>query len=323
MTARRSLPLRQILSGRRPTWAGRGRWSRPGGGSADGRAPWHHVGVDLWSDLPTGQGRACNLCRWSGERFEGPVHCEGSLCPRCGSIGRDRFLIWALQQTVARPASARLRVLETSPRLDGAYRAAMASWFDYLCSDFDERAHAGTIRIDLQHIDLPSSSLDVVLTPHVLEHVPDPDAALAELFRVLRPGGTVLLQVPLLQERTAAPETPEFHGDDTPVFWRFGPELGDRLAAVGFEVRLLVTQPLLDAVAAGPQVGAPPTPPWPLPVSGEFDVDGLLRALRAGPSGMRPELEATIDAAGAVRFGFEPAYMFLTWSARKPGPGQP
>jgi acyl-ACP thioesterase len=38
----------------------------------------------------------------------------------------------------------------------------------------------------------------------------------------------MFLQVPVLQGRTAPPVEPEFHGDNTPVFWRFGPELTDR-----------------------------------------------------------------------------------------------
>lgn len=40
---------------------------------------------------------------------------------------------------------------------------------------------------------LPDASADLVLSSQVLEHVPDPDAYLAEAMRVLRPGGTLLL----------------------------------------------------------------------------------------------------------------------------------
>jgi SAM-dependent methyltransferase len=218
-----------------------------------------------------------------------------------------------VQPSSATPAGP-VRVLETSPRLGGAYRRAMGRWFDYLCSDFDERAHSGTIRLDLQAIDLPSDSIDVILTPHVLEHVPDTDRALAELHRILRPGGTLLLQVPLLQGHTAPPSEPEFHGDDTPVCWRFGPDLGDRLASAGFDVALLVTEALYGEVASPAEDRHRP---WPQPVSPEFDAEGLLRALR-GPHGRpRPELQVVADDATAARFGFEPAYMYLTWAARR------
>ena len=104
---------------------------------------WRQPGVGPWAPLASTESRQCNICRWSGDRFEGPAHCEAALCPGCGSIARDRFLFWALQQCIVAPDTAqRLRLLETSPRMDATYRQAMATWFDYLCSDFDERAHA-------------------------------------------------------------------------------------------------------------------------------------------------------------------------------------
>lgn len=47
-------------------------------------------------------------------------------------------------------------------------------------------------------VDIPacSDSFDVVLCTEVLEHLPDPVAAIAELTRVLRPGGLLLLTAP-------------------------------------------------------------------------------------------------------------------------------
>jgi 2-polyprenyl-3-methyl-5-hydroxy-6-metoxy-1,4-benzoquinol methylase len=62
--------------------------------------------------------------------------------------------------------------------------------------DYDLRAHAGNLRLDLQAIDLPDDCVDVMLCAHVLEHVPGTDKALAELRRVIAPGGHLLLQVP-------------------------------------------------------------------------------------------------------------------------------
>ena len=109
----------------------------------------------------------------------------------------------------------------------------MQRWFSYRTSDFDLSAHRGDIQLDLQQIDLPDASVDVILTPHVLEHVPDTDRALSELFRVIAPGGRMYLQVPLSRGQTAAPTTPEFHDDNTPVFWNFGWDLTDRRASGG------------------------------------------------------------------------------------------
>ncbi|MCB9419216.1 MAG: methyltransferase domain-containing protein [Ardenticatenaceae bacterium] len=45
------------------------------------------------------------------------------------------------------------------------------------------------LNMDAQQIPLASSSVDVVLANHMLYHVPDKEAALREVKRVLRPGG--------------------------------------------------------------------------------------------------------------------------------------
>ena len=56
----------------------------------------------------------------------------------------------------------------------------------------------GIVHRDVEALGLPSSSLDLVLSCDVLEHVNEPQAALAEIFRVLRPGGRLLFTVPFM-----------------------------------------------------------------------------------------------------------------------------
>jgi len=252
--------------------------------------------------LRRNHGVVCAICRWEGDAFDGAPHSESAMCPQCGSVSRDRFLFLSF---VARtPESLGARVWETSPRLGGQYRSAMATWFQYTCSDYDESAHRGTVRIDLQDVALPDESIDVLLTPHVLEHVPDTGRALAEIQRVLAPGGRMFLQVPILQGITAPPTTPEFHGDNTPVFWRFGYDLVDTLAAHDFAVSMLCTQGWQSALDAR-------LDEWPGPVSGEFDVASMLRAART-------RRFATItDDVDATRLGVQPAYQFLTFECLK------
>lgn len=45
---------------------------------------------------------------------------------------------------------------------------------------------------------VPDAAYDTVLCSEVLEHVGEPEAAVAEMARVLRPGGTLILSVPFL-----------------------------------------------------------------------------------------------------------------------------
>jgi SAM-dependent methyltransferase len=48
----------------------------------------------------------------------------------------------------------------------------------------------------LEQAGYPARSFDLVVMKHVLEHVPSPRTTLAEVARVLKPGGTVVLLVP-------------------------------------------------------------------------------------------------------------------------------
>jgi SAM-dependent methyltransferase len=57
-------------------------------------------------------------------------------------------------------------------------------------------ARAQVVRGDLTALPFPDASVDRVIASEVLEHIPDDAAALAEIARVLRPGGRVAVSVP-------------------------------------------------------------------------------------------------------------------------------
>jgi SAM-dependent methyltransferase len=48
----------------------------------------------------------------------------------------------------------------------------------------------------LEESDVPANSFDVVVMLHVIEHVPDPLGTLEGICRVLKPGGTLILETP-------------------------------------------------------------------------------------------------------------------------------
>jgi SAM-dependent methyltransferase len=56
--------------------------------------------------------------------------------------------------------------------------------------------HANVVQGDALHLPFPDATFDRVICSEVLEHIPDDLAAMSELTRVLRPGGTMAITVP-------------------------------------------------------------------------------------------------------------------------------
>lgn len=275
-------------------------------GLAAPRGEWWNVRRLPWDYQGAGSGFLCNICGWNGPEFLKEFHSEGADCPRCGSISRDRFLMHSFFSTVEDPSN--LRVLETSPRLGIGYRLMMRRHFDYTASDFDLSAHEGDIQLDLQSIDLPTNSVDVLLTPHVLEHVPDTSSALKEIHRVLKPGGWMFLQIPLCQGMTSVPLTPEFHADNTPVYFRFGWDLTGQVRNAGFEVDVLVTDEWRDVLRGDlPRLAS----------NGDgFAVEDLIDSATPWIDTTR-DLVSIADQNLSLRMGFLPPYHFVVWRCRK------
>ncbi len=97
-----------------------------------------------------------------------------------------------------------------------------------------------TVIADVACLPFRSEAFDAALCLEVLEYVPCPEGALSELWRVLKPGGTLIVSTPFL------------HRADTPTdSWRFT-EYGLRLMVkgAGFEIESVVSQGAALAVAA-------------------------------------------------------------------------
>ncbi len=182
----------------------------------------------------------CNFCA-TVFRKEGPIHSEFLACPACGSIARERVIYQCILDEIERqkgesglffcaaPLLKSLRLLEFSPRYNPLrnqiYHEALG---EYLASDFDLSTHRADIRMDLTCLDdvTPySGHFDIVICAHVLEHIQDYKLALENLYRLLAPGGFLVLQVPLLERQYVKVTWDEFHGDNTRVFHRFGFDL--------------------------------------------------------------------------------------------------
>jgi ubiquinone/menaquinone biosynthesis C-methylase UbiE len=126
------------------------------------------------------------------------------------------------------PADARLTLLEPNPYL-----------FDYLDETVRRRGlMARLVQAEAESMPFPNSSFDVVVAVHVLCSVRDQPRALAEIRRVLRPGGEFLF----LEHVSAPPGTPTFVAQRlaNPVWRRIGDgchltrRTGDAIRTAGF-----------------------------------------------------------------------------------------
>lgn len=52
---------------------------------------------------------------------------------------------------------------------------------------------------DAHHLPIKNNSVDLVILYHVLEHLTQPQVAVNELFRVIKPGGSIFIEVPFIQ----------------------------------------------------------------------------------------------------------------------------
>ena len=59
-----------------------------------------------------------------------------------------------------------------------------------------EHARVGAVQGDALRLPFPDGTFDRVIASEVLEHIPDDEQAMAELSRVLRPGGSMAVTVP-------------------------------------------------------------------------------------------------------------------------------
>tara|TARA_R110002073_G_scaffold186197_7_gene344782 strand:- start:1299 stop:2018 length:720 start_codon:yes stop_codon:yes gene_type:complete len=75
-------------------------------------------------------------------------------------------------------------------------RATANGFFDLPPPAASPHRSATLSAADAARLPFADGSFDVVICSEVLEHVPDPDAALAEIVRVTRPGGQVAVSVP-------------------------------------------------------------------------------------------------------------------------------
>ena len=118
---------------------------------------------------------------------------RNALCPVCNASDRIRLLYLYLRNRTG-IFSEPTRLLHFAPEPSLEYLFRKQKNIRYLTADLYQEGVME--KIDITAIPHPDASFDAILCNHVLEHVPEDQKAMGELFRVLRPGGWAILQVP-------------------------------------------------------------------------------------------------------------------------------
>ncbi len=131
----------------------------------------------------------------------GGEHWPERTCPVCHANTRSRLLWWYLDSVLRiRERSVRLLHLAPEPCMSQRLRTLPSVSYHAADRDPSRYAFAGALcKLDATALPYADASFDLILANHVLEHIDDDARALAELWRVLRPGGCAVLQVPIAQ----------------------------------------------------------------------------------------------------------------------------
>ena len=100
------------------------------------------------------------------------------------------------------------------------------------------------VKADICDLPFEDNSYDIIFCNHVLEHIPDDTKAMQELFRVLKPGGMAILQIPqdLKREVTFADDSITDQKERAAIFGQYdhvriyGRDYFDKLRSIGFKV---------------------------------------------------------------------------------------
>jgi SAM-dependent methyltransferase len=185
----------------------------------------------------------CPCCGEQAATFlpHGTKNLPNRKCPGCGSLERHR-LHWIYLRDRTNLLKDPLKVLHFAPEVALQKLLKSQSRLDYHSADLSSKRAAE--HFDICAIPYPDNTFDVVLCSHVLEHVPDDRKAMAELFRVMKPGGWGLIEAPVTTSLVQTLEDPSVTSDEerTRLFGqrdhvrKYGRDYYTRLRSAGFEV---------------------------------------------------------------------------------------
>ena len=169
---------------------------------------------------------------------------ENVLAPGTLSLERHR-LFWLYLKNETTFFSAPLRVLHFAPEQAFVQKFKKQKNLTYTTTDLN--SPIADVKADICNLPFEDNAFDIVFCNHVLEHITDDTKAMQELYRVLAPSGTAIVQVPYDAKReiTFEDNTITDQSERTRIFGQYdhlrvyGMDYFKKLSSIGFNVNAL------------------------------------------------------------------------------------
>lgn len=163
------------------------------------------------------------------------------LSPSTLSLERHR-LLWLYLKNETDFFSVEKKVLHFAPEQAFYKRFRKMSNLDYVTTDLN--SPLADVKADICNLPFKDNEFDIILCNHVLEHIPDDRKAMEELYRILKPGGFGVFQIPqdLNRETTFEDDSITDKKERAKIFGQYdhvriyGRDYFDKLRSVGFKV---------------------------------------------------------------------------------------
>ncbi|MDN6327201.1 MAG: class I SAM-dependent methyltransferase [Alkalibacterium sp.] len=167
---------------------------------------------------------------------------DNVLSPSTLSLERHR-LLWLYLTNETTLFNKPCKLLHFAPEQAFYKRFRKAKNIDYATTDLE--SPLADVKADICNLPFKDNTYDFVLCNHVLEHIPDDTKAMQELYRILKPGGIAILQIPIDDQREATFEddTITDKKERTRIFGQYdhvriyGLDYYTKLEKIGFKVQ--------------------------------------------------------------------------------------